>query len=152
MRSRATFPIKNRNGNLWTVIISHRSQRMGRLVMAFIQSVYDNNIGTLWKGRWILERIDNKVCSCTSVDFVWSDVVQVLSERVAVVENRKWSWSWPFLLLQKKKLVSIILTGSGWTAQKLCNCRKDRCLTGTGRSVKPEKRRCRTFRYGSSLK
>ena len=27
------------------------NQLLGRLVMAFIESVYDNKIGTMWKGR-----------------------------------------------------------------------------------------------------
>ena len=33
---------------------------LGRVLMAFIQSVDDNKIGTLWKGRYILKSIDNK--------------------------------------------------------------------------------------------
>ena len=51
----------------------------------------------------------------------------------------------PFLSTRKEKAAPKIPTKSGWTAQKLCNRLKDCRLTGTSRSVKPEKGRCRTF-------
>ena len=51
----------------------------------------------------------------------------------------------PVLSSGKEKAAPKVLIGSGWTAQKLCDCLKDRCLTSAGRSVKPEEIRRRTF-------
>ena len=51
----------------------------------------------------------------------------------------------PFLSSRKEKAGAKILIGLPRTAQKLCNCLKNSRLTGTCRSVKPEKRWCRTF-------
>ena len=43
---------------------------------------------------------------------------------------------------RKEKAAPKILTE---TAQRLCDCFKDRCLTGTSRSIKPEERRRLSF-------
>ena len=41
------------------------NQLLGRLVMVFIQTIYDNKIGTVWKRYWNVLTI--RFCSCTAI-------------------------------------------------------------------------------------
>ena len=52
----------------------------------------------------------------------------------------------------KEKAAAEILTGSGRTAQKLCNRLKDCGLTSTSKFVKSKERSCLDFLYGPNLR
>ena len=114
------FKFKNRRGNLWTVIDSHRSRR----IICWVSLSWNSSNPSMITRYERCGRVDKhrnastiRVCSCMTIDFVWSvgsnSIMRLTCWRspgtfraswYAIVENKKWPWSRPCFPLEKKKL------------------------------------------------